>query len=105
MAEQKFTSFKIEAGNYLVPGNDEITLFRVCKGQEENIGEDGNTIDTTPCWDVFRWFGRLTQAKVEDRIVDDLEDWGRWEYMESAPKKAEAEQITARLCPGFDDDK
>lgn len=105
MAEQKFSAFKIEAGDYLVPGNDGITLFRVCKGQEEHVAENGLDIDITPCWDVFRWYGRLTQAKVEDRIAEDVENWDRWEFMENARTKAEAEKETARLCPGFDDEE
>jgi hypothetical protein len=103
-AEQKFSSFKIEAGDYLVPGNDKITLFRVCKGTEDNIAEDSETVVSTPCWEVFRWYGRLTQKEVNEKIANDVVEWDRWEFMENAPTKAEAMQATARLCPGFDDD-
>lgn len=99
-AEPKFATVKIEAGDYLLPANDKIHLWRIKKGHIINITENGSEVET-PAWELYRWTRWLRGDENDgDRISNSIFDWNCWEFEESTITKKECLVRSAELIPG-----
>jgi hypothetical protein len=79
--ERKFALIKIEAGDYLLPGNNATTLWRIRRGAERHIAENGLDEIERPAWELWRWMSRLTDTHALEQV--DPGDWSQWEYQET----------------------
>lgn len=92
--ERKYQLIKIEAGDYLLPGNDGETLWRVVKS------EDGPSYGLDPeqfpndftIWLTYRWEGRRPPGTEDDLMLGD----GRWVDCASSETRAAAIQYALR---------
>lgn len=74
--ERKYALAKIEAGDYLLPGNDGKTIWRLVKGEDgPSYGLDPEQFpDDFTIWGVYRWEGR-GHPETEDDLMLDGEQW------------------------------
>lgn len=92
--ERKYALTKIEAGDYLLLGNDGKTLWRVVKS------EDGPSHGLDPKvfpkdfveWQAWKWTGREHPETVDDLVLGD----DRWDYWERGDSREEAIQAALR---------
>lgn len=85
--QRKYRMIRLSAGDYLLPGNDGETIFRIAKYVEDGTLEtgDGETI-TGEFWAAWRWPRPRTALAREDygygHGYDPLEDWDAWHMIE-----------------------
>lgn len=75
MTERKYVLTKVAAGDYLLPSNDRLRIYRLA------VYEDGPShgLDTDKdrtYWGVWRW------SRPMDGYLD-VTDWNLWEMVES----------------------
>lgn len=95
--ERKYALIKIEAGDYLLPGNDGRTLWRVRRGVEEHIAEDSLGIVTRDVWELWRCSFRLDDDSVADLIQPDEDS--QWEHIEAVGDRAQGIKRALELEP------
>lgn len=96
--ERMFQLLKIKTGDYLLPGNDMKTLWRLTKGESVNIAEDGLTELVTHCWELFKWRFELGHTQAVSTL--DIDDWDDWVYQEADDTRAAIIKRSVELCPG-----
>jgi len=84
--ERRFALTKIDAGDWLMPGNDERTLWRITKGKVGYGGENGE-IEYRPGWELFKWRYQIRPGTGAEGFSG---DWDEWEYECAADTRAEA---------------
>lgn len=74
MIERKYQLIKIDAGDWLLPGNDGKTLWRIAKYEDgPSYGLEDWPADKE-FWGAWKWM-----AATPPRSEDDFSDWGRWD--------------------------
>jgi len=69
---RKYAMFTIGTGDYLLPGNDADTLWRLRKYKDI-------TLDAQPeRWEAFKWIHSLQESAETDRVPDPW-DWDEWD--------------------------
>ena len=76
--ERKYRMIRLSAGDYLLPGNDGETIFRIAKYVEDGISLEGVEGDF---WAAWRW-PKPKSALRDDYGYDPLEDWDAWYVIE-----------------------
>lgn len=93
--ERKYALARIEAGDYLLPGNDGATLWRIRKY------EDGPShgVDSMPrdreFWGVWKWIGSSWIGPAAVWNIAE-ENWNAWD-LSMYEKREEAIQAALRL--------
>lgn len=75
--ERKYALIRIQAGDYLLPGNDGKMMFRIASYTDGPT----NGLDIPrdrKFWGCWEWAERPEML----RTVDDPTDWGHWEQIE-----------------------
>lgn len=72
---RKYALTKIESGDYLLPSNDALTVWRIRKYIEgPSTGLDWPK--DREVWGLWRWDMPATNSEV----YIDIEDWARWQH-------------------------
>lgn len=85
MAERAYQMIRISAGDYLLPSNDGLILWRLQKYEEDGTA----TVQSGPgaperalrgtFWSLYRWDGGFpTPEQVAASL--EAEDWERWQF-------------------------
>lgn len=77
MAERLYQFSRVRSGDYLLPGNDARTLWRIAHYDEEFIGPDSETVELKLCWGIWKWTHTLDSGHPVD-----TQDWNEWEFFE-----------------------
>lgn len=90
-AERRYVMTRISAGDYLLPSNDQATLWRISRYVDEWEDETGRNrrVDR---WAYAKYHGAIAAALD----ADDLLDWENWHHWGSYPTRAEAAEAAAR---------
>lgn len=84
MIERKYTLTKVRAGDYLLPANDGISLWRIMYAQDDELGVS---------WQIYIWWD-----KIRPGVSADPDDWAQWEFWEDGhTTRAEAIQRALAL--------
>jgi len=77
MTERRYAMTRLAAGDYLLPGNDRVTLFRLATYEDgPSHGLDDSYADRT-YWGAWRWNIKHRWPET----VDDLDNWGNWDMV------------------------
>jgi hypothetical protein len=73
--ERKYALAKIEAGDWLLPGNDGKTLWRLVKSEDgPSYGLDPDTFpDDFTVWLAYKWEGRGRPETEDDLLLDGVQ--------------------------------
>lgn len=89
--QRKYALIKIKTGDYLLPGNDGRTLWRLAKGEQPIWSDDGVLLDgSSPVWELFRW-RELIPTEVNYLVWEGppIDNWEAWEYTEAGDTRQE----------------
>jgi hypothetical protein len=87
---RKYQLVKVGPGDWLLPGNDASHLWRVSRGESQQLAADGVTEKTVVEWEVWSWNDRLDRDGALDGLADlDWSEWSDWEFQESAGSRAD----------------
>lgn len=96
MPERKYAMTKVAAGDWLLPDNDGVTLWRLAVYED---GPSHGLVVEWPdrdFWGVWKWKGRLGGTDTIDTT-----DWNAWDMRSSgAGTRAEAIEEALRLGEG-----
>ena len=85
--ERKYALTKVAAGDYLLPSNDGLTIWRIAK-YEDGPSKGLDIPRDRTFWGVWLWSG-----VYETAVYVDTEAWDRWEMCEAGlDSRAEAIQ-------------
>lgn len=84
--ERKYALSRIRAGDYVLPGNDGQTLWRVTRYQDGPSSGLEHMVRDKDFWGLWKW-----PAPISEGSFIDLQDWDRWEFYEGLfPDRASA---------------
>ncbi len=90
---RKYALTRLQAGDYLFPGNDGSTLWRVYTYEEDGSLYRGERQVKGKFWATAKFRGTVDEAQ---RLLGDdpdvLLDWGEWEFW-AGPLRSRAEAI------------
>jgi hypothetical protein len=99
--QRRYVLTKIEPGDYLLPGNDGRSLWRIKRGTElEPVRSGGGCLvhewtRTVHVWEAWRYLGRISAGRD---LPDDFLEWSEWELMASwCATRAKAIREAVRL--------
>lgn len=98
-AKRKFALVKVAAGDWLLPSNDERTLWRLRRYEDgPSYGLDPEVFPTDfSAWQLWRYRHPLVAAVR--RVDDDLHDWDQWDLI-SQHHKTRGEAIDEAMKQG-----
>jgi hypothetical protein len=105
MTVRKYQMTRIQAGDYLIPSNDQKTLWRIYSYEEDGSLEDGRGgFVHGRFWASARFAGSLELAeRLMHRDPDEFLSWSSWESWEVhlPTRKAAVESMlrAGELCP------
>lgn len=93
--ERKYRMIRLSAGDYLLPGNDGETIFRIAKYVEDGISLEGVKGEF---WAAWRW-PKPKATLLRDPVYgyNPTEDWDAWYQIEDQFKTRQ-EAIDAALA-------
>ncbi len=98
ITQRKYALVKVKPGDYLLPGNDRTTLWRITRyedGKRHGL-EEGPEIVTR--WELRKWHAPISDAELQ-RV--DVDAWELWENEASSLlTRAEAIEEAMRLGAG-----
>jgi hypothetical protein len=92
-AQRKYALIKVSRGDYLLPSNDGLTLWRIAQYTE---GPSTGLYDwptDRQVWGAWKWEGRMPPGEFEDPVAWD--QWSLWSGM--CESRAEAIREALRL--------
>lgn len=101
MADRRFALTKIDAGDYLLPDNDETHLWRVVRYEDgSHYGLDVPYASRT-FWRVLRCRRTVLELAMTHHLGEIVEEWFEWEECDQwLPSRAAAlAAIEARMAP------
>lgn len=93
--ERKWAARKINVGDYILPSNDQQTLWRL-----RAYDEDGSGPARGRYWELWRWAGDVSdEVAIADSIIE--RNWDRWELVASVIRtRADAIEEALRIGAG-----
>jgi hypothetical protein len=84
--QRRYRMVKVAAGDWLLPGNDGRTLWRVYRYREEGDAYWTYDLDTPilgDFWAIARYERPIGDLDADEVFMEDFLDWGKWETWRS----------------------
>ena len=84
MTDRKYRMIRVGAGDYLLPSNDKVTLWRIYSYEEDGSAEYQDSRGkwrtvTGTFWATAKFARPFTPDTLADDLPDDPTDWEHWE--------------------------